>query len=181
MTLASLLVVLTPPVTPYESGRDKEWPEIEMALGTKLPGDYKEYINEFGTGRINDFLSPYNPFSENRFLNLLRQEPNQLDTLRRIRDEWGHEECPYPLYPELQGLLPWGVTGNGNVLFWSTSGPADEWTIVVSGGRNPGYEEFDEPMTNFLAKLLSRDIISDFFRSFSAREAQFTPLVIVGK
>lgn len=165
MTLASLLIVLSPPATPYERGINEEWPAIESTLRIVLPNDYKEYINTFGTGRINGYLSPYNPFSDNRFLNLVKQIPNQLGILQRIKDEWGNEECPYPLYPEPHGLLPWGVTGNGNVLLWATIGCADDWTIVVSGGRNPGYEEFDMSMTDFLVKLLSGNIVSEFSRT----------------
>lgn len=175
MAISFLYTVLPPPAAPYESGESTEWPEIEKLLGTSLPTDYKEYINTYGTGQIAHFVSPYNPFSKTSFRNLLKQAPNQVDILRGIKEEFGEAVCPYPLFPEPSGLLPWGATGNGNILFWLMSGTPDEWCVVLSEGRGPGFEQYDESMTDFIAKLLTGRIISRFFRGFSPDEAVFVP------
>ena len=34
----------------------EKWDEIELILGIKLPTDYKQFINTYGVGSINDFL-----------------------------------------------------------------------------------------------------------------------------
>jgi len=175
MTLASLGKIITAPAMPRENGSSAAWAVVEKELGIALPGDYKEYVNTFGTGKIADFVLPYNPFSDNRFLNLLKQVPKQVGTLRQMKKEFGDEECPYPLYPEPAWLLPWGCTDNGNILFWLTDGHPDKWPVVLSEGRGPGFEQFDESMTGFLTKLLSGEIVSQFFRGFSPSEAVFVP------
>lgn len=175
MTLASLRKIITPPLMPRENGRPEAWAEIEEALGTALPNDYKEYITTFGTGKMADFVWPYNPFSANRFLNLLKQVPNQVGTLRQMKEEFGDEECPYPLYPEAEGLLPWGSTGNGDELFWLMIGSPNKWPVVINEARSSRFEQYDESMTSFLAKLLAGKIVSTFFRRFSKGEAVFVP------
>ena len=126
MTLTSLRTIIAPPDLPRESGSPAAWAAVEEELGIALPNDYKEYVHTFGTGKIADFVLPYNPFSDNRFLNLLKQVPKQVGTLRQMKEEFGEEECPYPLYPDPAGLLPWGCTDNGNILFWLTTGHPDE-------------------------------------------------------
>jgi hypothetical protein len=163
MSIESLLNVMPPPTAPIESGNKKEWSSIEASIGTTLPEDFKEYINLYGTGKILRFLWPFNPFSKNDNLNLGMQLTLQLDALRELKDEFGFEECPYPLYPEPEGLLPWGVTDNGDVLFWLTDGIPENWPIIVNEGRVAVYERYDESMTSFLSKLLSKNIISKIF------------------
>jgi hypothetical protein len=142
-----------------ECSSAREWPKIESAIGITLPNDYKGYINTFGTGCIGGFLWVFNPFSQNENLNLLKQIQKQLDILSVLKNELG-KECPYPLFPESGGLLPWGITDNGNVLFWRTIGSADDWNVVIGEGRGPEYEEFADTVTNFLRKLIVGDIES---------------------
>ncbi len=160
MTLESLYKVIAPPTLPVEAGSVEAWPVIEKAIGVTLPNDYKQYINTFGTGCIGRFLWPFNPFSEDKFLNLGYRINERLDALRELREHWD-EQCPYPLYPDPGGLLPWGGTDNGDVLFWLTVGRPDDWPTVVNEARGPLYEEYQASMTDFLAKLISGEIISD--------------------
>ena len=38
-----------------------------------IPSDYIEFINEYGTGRIADFIVIFNPFSKNEDVNFFEQ------------------------------------------------------------------------------------------------------------
>src|SRR3954469_15588520 len=67
---------------------------------------------------------------------------------------------PYPLYPEADGLLPWGHVDTGAELFWQTSGGPEEWTVVVAEARGPEFEEFNDSMTGFLTKIMRGKIRS---------------------
>ena len=84
-----------------------------------------------------------------------------MNALRAIKEDFGEEEVPYPLYPDPGGLFPWAVSDNGDVLYWLTRGSPDEWEIVVNESRGPQFEGFKEPMTYFLAKLISGEIVSE--------------------
>lgn len=173
MALDTLLAVLPRPATPRESGAPDAWPSTEAELGIVLPPDYKEYINTFGTGEIGRFLTPFNPFSANTFVNLGDQIQRQLEVYREIREM---EDFPYPLHPEPGGLLPWATTRNGDVLSWLTDGEPDRWSIVISQARSDEYEHHDEDMTGFLAKLITGEIVSGLFPyNFPDREALFVP------
>ena len=73
MALSTLLESIIPPEKATEARMDKDWKEIETALGTSLPIDYKEYINLLGTGELAGCIWVYNPFSESQYgQNLLR-------------------------------------------------------------------------------------------------------------
>jgi hypothetical protein len=177
MTLKALIEVMPPPKRPVETGSAEQWTNVEESLGTALSTDYREYNNTFGTGCIGAFLWPYNPFSSNENLNLLTRGKLILEAMSVIKERFGDTEVPYPLFPEPGGLLPWGSTDNGDSLFWLTTGNPDEWPVVVNESRGPSFEEFEESMTGFLARLINEEISSEIIPSyFLDKEALFVPI-----
>lgn len=153
MEFKAFCQAIQPPREPIESSSIKEWGRVEKTIGSKLPSDYKNYINVFGTGCLANFFWVFNPFTENTNLNLLHQVTAQLDAISVLKEEFD-EICPYPIYPALGGLLPWGITDNGNVLFWLTCGEPDLWHVAISSARGSEYEEFEATMTGFLCDLV---------------------------
>jgi hypothetical protein len=177
MALESLIELLPPPGQPIETGSLADWLRIERVIGTKLPQDYKDYVNTYGSGRIGNLLWPYSPFSRNHFLNLIDQIPITLDGIRVMMGEFGKEVCPYPLHPEPGGLLPWGGTDNGNTLFWQTTGNPAQWTIVIDDSDGIEYEHFQESTSDFLAKLLLGKITSNILPvDYLSQHVSFEPL-----
>jgi hypothetical protein len=160
MSFDSVSTVLLPPANPAEIPDNEDWHKVETQL-RRLPSDYKSFINGFGTGSINGFLWILNPISNNRHLNLLREMDPMLGALRELRDSG--EPCPYPIHPEPGGLLPFGKTDNGDVLYWLTTDEPERWTIVVNAALDPTFEKFDTNMTEFLAAVLSRRIQCSIF------------------
>jgi hypothetical protein len=160
MSLNSLLSILTPPQSPAEAPTSEDWEKIEEWL-KRLPSDYRAFVDRFGTGKINGFLWILNPASANRYLNLLREMEPILNALKELRDSGEH--CPYPLYPEQGGLLPFGKTDNGDGMFWLTVGEPDKWHIIVNASRDSSYEEFKCDMTSFLEGILTRQIHCSIF------------------
>ena len=124
-----------------------------------MPLDYKGYINAFGTGCLDDFIWVLNPFSSNRYLSLFSQGEAALQALRELQSDFGFE-VPHPLFPEPGGLLPWGTTDNGDVLYWLTEGRPDDWPVVANAARGPEVERYAMGMSAFLAKVLTREIVS---------------------
>lgn len=181
MTLDALMRAVPPPEKPREAGSGRSWLEVEVALGTTLPTDYKGYINLYGTGELGGCIWVYNPFSDIRHgQNLLVRVPEVLNIWRSKRARAGEEEYLYPLYPEPNGLLPWGHVDTGAELFWLTSGAPDEWTVVVNEARGPHFQEFNESMTGFLVSLFAGRLRSDILpRSLMQKKTRvsFIPLI----
>jgi hypothetical protein len=174
MSIESLSRVMPPPISPAESlGR---WSDVEAALGTELPSDYKDFIQSYGSGTIGRFLSVFNPFSRHRGLNLLEQSKQQLEALRVLHADFG-EPNPYPLHPLPGGLLPVAITDNGDVVHWLTDNKASKWSIVVNEARSPDYEHFEFNLTTFLERLLLKSIICRAFpTSIFDNRNEFEPI-----
>lgn len=160
MSLVELTAIVPPPSTPVDSGGS--WASVEAKLGTGLPGDYKAYIEAFGTGCLDDFIWVFNPFSRNPNLNLLTRSEAALRALKELQSQHA-DEVSYPLFPAAGGLLPWGATDNGDVLYWLTMGQPDEWSVVVNAARDPRTEQHPAGMSVFLAKILKGAIVSRIF------------------
>ena len=178
MALDALMSIIPPPKNPFEAGSGRNWVDVEKSLGTGLPTDYKKYINLYGTGELAGFIWVYNPFSDKRHgQNLLLRVSEVLSMYREIRAEFGEKECPYPLYPEPDGLFPWGHVNTGAELFWRTSGNPEQWTVVVNEARGPQFQQFQQSMTEFLTSLVIGRLKCDILPKPSKRNrATFIPL-----
>ncbi|GGE27443.1 hypothetical protein GCM10011571_32090 [Marinithermofilum abyssi] len=116
---------MRPPATPTFGGQ-RTFEDIEKQLGTPLPTDYKEFISIYGTGSIEHFIWVLNPFVDNEHLNLISEKSDILDAYTVLKNEFPHH-FKHEVYPNKNGLLPWGITDNGDELFWLTDGTPDHW------------------------------------------------------
>ncbi|MBC2373031.1 SMI1/KNR4 family protein [Listeria booriae] len=153
MYLEKLKTILSPPVKAVNSGSNIEWKDAEKKLGVEFPPDYKEFISTFGTGVIDDFLWIYNPFTDNKNVNIFVQMKGNNAAYCTLKEEFP-DDYPYSVFPEIGGLLPLGVTDNGDVLNWITT--PGKWTILVYGGS--GNFEYQGTITEFIFDVLSQNI-----------------------
>jgi hypothetical protein len=175
MSIEKLTAILPPPLTPVACGGPDGWRTIECQLDIVLPSDYKEFVSTYGVGSINDFLWVLNPFTDNPHINLVSASYHSLNALRRLEGDYG-EKLPFPIFPVLNGVFPWGVTDNGDELFWRVHGRAC-FSIVVMESRAPEWQEFNMSMTGFLTELLTRRITVDCFPDgFLDEPPRFVPL-----
>ena len=154
MSIEYLKKIIIPPDLPNEAPSEivlKDF-EVEIAL---LPEDYKDFIKTYGSGSIDNFMWICNPAANNPFLNLYIQIKAYLNSLQRVYGI-GTVLDQYKLYPESNGLLPFGGNDNGDLLLWKTHGHPNEWNIVVLESRMGEVEEFNENMACFLCSILSR-------------------------
>src|SRR5262245_22983500 len=107
-----------------------DWKAVEQHLGLPLPVDYKRFVEQYGSGPVDDFVFILHPSTTNENLNLLRQSAVRLGALRALRDS-GAEDVPYQPEARPGGLLPWGFTDNGDVGYWHIrSRDPQSWTVV---------------------------------------------------
>jgi hypothetical protein len=138
--------------------RKPNWQSVEDKLDLKLPTDYKSFATEYGTGLFANFIRVFNPFDEDPYASLLENAKTICDMYREIKKAEGEKFLPFAMYPDEGGLLPWGNDENGNFIFWLTKGNPSKWPTVVAEGRGPLWQQFDFPMTVFLAKILTKEI-----------------------
>lgn len=170
MSLALLRRALPPPIAPTETTGTENWSSVEASLGTRVPEDYKGFIDVYGTGVIGDFLWVFNPFSRRKYVNLHTQVRAQLDAIEDLDGK------PYPLYPKPGGLLPWGLTDNGNALYWLTAGDPVAWQVVINESRGPEFERHNVSLTGFLTGVITGAIVSKLFPGdFLDRAITFQP------
>lgn len=174
MNMAKLEVILPPPVAPIEVPGGADWDAVEANL-TKLPGDYRAFIQRYGTGCVDSFMWIFNPGSSNPNLNLQDQVRRQSEVLREINE--GDMEAIIPIYPDPKGVLPFGITDNGDVLFWETGDEPDNWTVAVLEARSSPLLKFEMNMTSFLAGICDGSVIcSAFPEDFPSAKPAFAKL-----
>lgn len=131
-----------------------DWPSVERSIGSILPVDYKRLVEATGPLRVGGFLGVFAPTCPNPNVELLAQVGARLGALRELKTDHGAQACPYPLWAEPGGLLPWGGTDNGDTLYWLTRGHPDQWTVIV-GDTGSEFEEFALPTSDFLVRFIS--------------------------
>jgi hypothetical protein len=160
--LERLRAVAPPPAEPLEPGEPERWPEVEAALGTALPDDYKEFIEIYGSGKFDDLLYLLNPFARDQAGNLLQQKDVMLAAYAETRAKFP-KRLPLPPFPEPGGLLPLGRSDNGNELYWLTEGKPAAWGVVAFAARSTRHEIHRLAVTEFLARLLSAELDTHVF------------------
>jgi SMI1-KNR4 cell-wall len=161
MALDDLLAVMPAPGAPFEVPSADAWASIEQRIGATLPKDYKQFIEIYGSGQIAKFIWIFNPFSLNENLNLEKQIETQSQVLSELE---GHgEKVPYKSFPVPGGVLPFGVTDNGDLMFWETIGDSSVWPVLINESRAPEWETFDMPMSKFLARILAGKLKPNIF------------------
>jgi hypothetical protein len=172
MDCGELVATVNPPATPVDAAGD--WSRVRHSL-SNLPKDYRNLVGQYGAGCFGGFIWVYNPFTANKSLNLLLQVEVIREVHRSLQIEFG-EERSYAYFPEPSGLLPFGVTDNGDYLYWLTVGEPDDWKVVVGAARAPLYESFNLGACSFLAAVLTRRVRCGIFpKSFPGATPAFVP------
>lgn len=155
------LNVFPVPDSPVDVAAPEDWEAVEAELSIRLPRDYKWFIEHYGTGCVDSFLWIFNPFSTNENLDLLRQIDSLSDKYREQKRKLGKRAVPFPIYPEAGGLVPFGITDNGDVFFWRSDSPNPEaWAVVENPVRSAVCEVYERTMIAFLLGVATGDLTS---------------------
>ncbi|RAX06738.1 SMI1/KNR4 family protein [Photorhabdus bodei] len=175
MSIESLKNLLPLPVHPNENGEGKTWPLIDEQYS--FPKDYIDFITQYGTGRIADFITIFNPFSEDDDLNFFRQKEWVIEDFQSLVES-DPDYYPFILYPDINGLLPIGVTDNGDYIFWVVSSDnSDLWNVAIIAARAPEVEYRQENFIDFLEGVLSRNVkCMSFPDGFPSKNIEFSSI-----
>jgi hypothetical protein len=121
-----------------------DWAAAEDALGTRLPGDYKETVGLLGAGSFDWYVDVLAPDTTSQGLKEWTATCRRLDFYR-----------PCPAFPAPGGLLHWGCSEQEIDFVWVT-GAADpgDWTVMT---REVGEEWEQHPygFGEFMVRVLT--------------------------
>lgn len=96
--------------------RGVDWACVERRLAVSLPASYMEYVEKFPPGVFQTFLKvvqPDSPANVEQFIDDVNQEAGFLQSM--VSESVGF---PYPMYPAVPGLFPWGHIGTDFSFCW---------------------------------------------------------------
>lgn len=147
--------------SPKKEQDSLDWQEHERKLGIDFPLAYKEFLANYGTGEINEFLWILNPFCDNSNLNIEKALYFQ-DAYNEMKELFG-EDYSRPKFPEKDSFLTWAVSDNGDSFFWVVNNDvsSDEWQVGVHSS-DQGEEELTNCNTlSFLEKIAASEFKSN--------------------
>ncbi|WP_406277710.1 SMI1/KNR4 family protein [Embleya sp. NBC_00896] len=147
--VARLRLLLPPPVS---GGDEVDWEAVERETLLRFPADYREFVESYGGGEIDEYLSvstppvPGSPYG---------------DLLDRVDPALANEDELGALLPEgdLPKLLPFTFSASGDVAFWLREGAPDGWRVAVFRRQTPygvnRWTVFDGGMASFCVAVLT--------------------------
>ncbi len=117
---------------PYDT--NMLWDEFEKQYAIILPKDFKDFINFYGVGGINNFIWILNPFEKDQNINFITKKNILLSSYEHSKKQYPNLYT-FDIYPSESGLIPWGFTDNGDELYWKSS-LIEDWSIVIYESRN---------------------------------------------
>lgn len=173
MNINKLKLIMSPPLRSSSVldllDYEHHWVYLEEKIHFCFPKDYKDFIQLYGSGVIDNFLTIFNPFSINLNDNLVYQ----IEVKRKIYEELKDfgEVLPYEFFPNVDGIIPFGSTDNGDLLFFKLENGIVLEKIIINEARSDTWNEFDLSMVEFLYKLLNQNIVCELFpKSFPSEK-----------
>lgn len=131
-----------------------DWERLADAVQLELPEDYREFVESYGGGEIDEYLSvstppvpgsPYGDLLERVDSALSDRDCQELGALL------GRQDLPL--------LLPFADSASSDVAFWLRTGAADSWRVAtfrrqVPWGANR-WTVFDGGMADFCLAVLT--------------------------
>ncbi|SET16771.1 SMI1/KNR4 family protein [[Clostridium] polysaccharolyticum] len=136
------------------------WKTIEKENNIVFPEDYKWFLENYGVGSINDFLWVFSPICDNLNLNSFEQYKIMKNSYELMINN-NLIEYEYSFYDNGIGLFPWGITDNGDELYWNYLNEGTE--IVVFAARYTDIISCKLNMTDFLTGVLTQKLKYDLF------------------
>ncbi|SMD25779.1 SMI1/KNR4 family protein [Kibdelosporangium aridum] len=155
-----------------------DWDVVEGRLGTRLPADYKQFMERFPSGMFRNSIRIFNPSKDAANMARFTAEFERiLEWVRIVRNEFA-DFASYPPFPEPKGVIPFAGIAAGGSLFWVpwTADP-DKWHVVYQSGHSPDdwtrtRRSMTDVMLEFVTSRSTRNILG---WDMSERDRSFEP------
>lgn len=141
---------------------DTDWLEVEGSIGFNFTEDYKSFIESYGAYPLADFIWILSPYEENEFLNLQKKNEVAIKAFTMMKNEID-DLNQYKLFSDYEGLYLFGLTENGDELYWYISNGTIATGIYVFESRSYKLEKFNCTFKDFIIGLTNRSIDVSFF------------------
>lgn len=160
-SIEKLRLIAPPPTCPKGTGTPAQWVQLECQLRLTFPQDFKELVSSYGAGDFTGYFGVETPFYSNpRYTPYDDWLRLRLEGIKLAKSSYHEEAVPFPVYPEMGGLFPWGYTGNGETMCWLTEGESSHWPIIcLDNGNTKDFDRFDMPVVEFIEKWLTDQIL----------------------
>ena len=151
------------------------WDKYETDNKIIFPEDYKWFLDYYGVGSINDFLWILSPFCNNMNLNSVEQYKLMKNSYELMKNS--HLiKYKYVFYNNGMGLFPWGITDNGDELYWNYL--KDGMEIVIIAARYTDIISYNMNINDFLCRILTKEIECAIFPDdFVVNNNYFVPFL----
>ncbi|MFF4535330.1 SMI1/KNR4 family protein [Streptomyces aureus] len=140
--------------------RSWDWEAVEAELGAALPRDYRELVEAFGGGLLDEYLLLLEPGCPHDVYDLVkisaeREEAN--DSL------WRFEGRPTEMESGGNRLICWATTDNGEYLYWlvQPGDNPDSRPTLINSESGEDWERYDMTVTRFLTAVLTGEVRSE--------------------
>src|SRR5882757_9347556 len=98
-------------ITDGLSANHHDWHSVERVIGSVIPSDYKEMLDSFGGGYVDEYIYLLEPDCRNRHYDLTKSVEERTEALGML---WAEGEAQPAGLEEFGGrLIPWATTDNG--------------------------------------------------------------------
>jgi hypothetical protein len=143
-------------VMPTDTGVDEriDWAAAEQELGTRLPADYKSFLETYGSGIINAVTYIFRPVDAPDRLyaqgSIAEDTPGAQATWHHTPERWRPDVDP-------DDIMIWGRTSGPDILCWvTTADDPDQWPVLVCGRHTKSrWTLYPCGMAEFLINLVT--------------------------
>lgn len=151
--------------------KNENWNDVQKEFNILFPEDYKKIISLYGSGAINNFLWIFSPFSSNKNLNIINKFYEIKDSYEYMKKN-SPEKLPLEYYNGKKGIFPWGITDNGDELYWNYT--EEGVGILVYASRYSDMIMYNMNLSDFLVELLRNRFFCNIFPDFLLSENYYT-------
>lgn len=139
-----------------------------------VPADHHELMHAYGVGCFDEFLWVFADGAPNGNLDIAENTRRLRSILRDKSLPWLSRVLEeYPFSPH--DLIQWGVTDNGDMLAWITSGEPEDWpTVIIQAGQLAAVVSPASSTTTVLHLLTGALRVPFFPSDFPSRRPEFS-------
>ena len=126
-----------------------EWDAVAVRWGTRMPADYREFMDIYGAGTVSESFNIVWPLVPPRSGDHTDDLAGNTEVGRYLQDGGPEEQV------RVEGWIAWAYDVSANRLYWDTSsGDPDQWTVVRLD-RSGGWDDSGLTTTEYLAAFLA--------------------------